>query len=273
MKKILPMILFLTINATAAMSELASYSDLDLNIIDQDTLVVFDIDNTLIRQDSLIGTHQWGDHIRESAIKKGISPDKAAEMQHAAFASVQPYVQVVKVENDIDVILKHLQKNRISYFALTARVPELKNVTYNQLQSLKLFFEKSFPEQKNKAAIKDYFYKGLIFSGATPKGELLKTILQNSQRQYKKVIFVDDRKYNLDSIESSLKDDPIELITLRYGGADLHVRSFNPDLANLIYSVFVETKVLINESQARNIKKESTPQNTDQCDLPHRLAK
>lgn len=273
MKKILPLIMFLAVNSSAAMSELASYNDLDLNLIDKDTLVVFDIDNTLIRQNSLIGTHQWGDHIRDSAIKKGISPSKAAEMQHAAFASVQPYVQVVKVEDDIDIVLKHLQKNRISHFALTARVPELKNVTFKQLQSLNLQFEKSFPEQKNKAVVKDFYYKGLIFSGSTPKGEILKTIMQNSQRQYKKVIFIDDRKYNLDSIESSLQDDPIELITLRYGGADLFVKSFNPDLANVIYSVFLETKVLISESQAVTIKKGSSSNNPDHCDLEHRLAR
>ncbi len=254
MKKVLTMILLLTINATAAMSELASYNDLDLSLIDQDTLVVFDIDNTLIRQNSLIGTHQWGDHMRSRAIENGISAEKAAEIQHAAFQSVQPYVQVVKVEEDVDAILKHLQKNHISHFALTARAPVLKEVTFKQLESVNLFFNKSFPEQNNLSLIRDYFYKGLIFSGSTPKGEILKTILQNSVYKYKKIIFIDDRKYNLDSIESSLKDEPVVLLTYRYGAADNFVQSFNPELADLIYSFFLETKTLMSDSTAAVIQ-------------------
>lgn len=251
MKKLILIGLLFVLKAQATISELASYNDLDLSQIDQNTLVIFDIDNTLLRQDSMIGTHQWGDYMRERAIRHGLDAKAATELQHKLFGQLQAHLKTVPVETKIYDILQTLTAKGIPHFALTARGPAIQDVTIQQVRTLNHNFAQSFPEQKDLTVLNGYLREGIIFSGSTPKGELLKTILENSVHKPTKVIFVDDRGYNLDSVEASLKDYPVELISYRYGGADSFVKSFDPIVADLVYSFFIESQQIISDQEAR----------------------
>lgn len=253
MKTLFLAFLLISSSAFAKISELASYKDLDLSQIDQNTLVIFDIDNTLLRQDSMIGTHQWGDYIRERGIRRGLTPQAASELQHKSFGDLQPYVHVVPVEAGIPEMLKSLKDRQIPHFALTARGPVLRKTTLRQIRILKHDFSQSFPEQKDLSVLGDHLEAGVIFSGSVSKGELLKRILNNSVKPVKKIIFIDDRKYNLDSVETSLADSGIELVSLRYGGADQFVRDFNPKIADIIYSYYLERFVMISDKEAASL--------------------
>jgi FMN phosphatase YigB (HAD superfamily) len=250
MKKLFFLILFTSLQALAAITELKSYNDLDLSQIDSNTLVIFDIDNTLIRQDSMVGTHQWGDYIRDRAIAKGIPVDDAKAYQYKAFAELQPYLNVVPVENKVMQILNFLSKNKVPHFALTARSGTLKKITSKQIRILNHDFLRSFPLQKDDQLLHEHLYQGIIFSGDVPKGELLNTIIENSITPPKKIIFIDDKKYNLDSVESSLANSPIILESRRYGAADSELASFNPVIADLIYSFFKEFHVVLPVDEA-----------------------
>lgn len=252
MKKLLFFILFYSLSATAEIHELKSYRDLDVRLL-KDSLVIFDIDNTLIRQDSEIGTHQWGDDMRETAIKNGLSKDKASSYQHKLFASVQPYLSVVPVEERIRSILKFLDQHKTPHFALTARPSSLRERTLQQLGILRHNFAKSFPAQKDPALLKPFLQEGVIFSGDTPKGELLDLILQNSKSQPKRIIFIDDKLYNLESIEKSMADNDLELISYRYGGADDYVSGYNPVVADIIYSFLVESGSVLTNVEAESL--------------------
>lgn len=253
MKKLIFIGLLFVLKAQATISELASYIQMDLSQLDQDTLVIFDIDNTLLRQDSMIGTHQWGDYIRERAIRRGVDTKAASELQHKLFGELQPHLNTVPVENKILEILKILTDKKIPHFALTARGAVIQDVTVKQVQSLNHNFAQSFPTQKDLSLLNGYLREGIIFSGSTPKGELLKVILENSVHKPTKVIFVDDRGYNLESVEASLKDYPVELTSYRYGGADSYVKNFNPVIADLVYSFFIETQLVITDTEAESL--------------------
>lgn len=253
MKKIVLFCLMIGLNAQAAISELASYKDLDLSQIDKDTLVIFDIDNTLIRQNSMVGTHQWGDYIRDRGVRRGMDVKAASELQHKLFADLQSKVTVLPTENEVTVILKQLSERNIPHFALTARAPIIKDVTISQLQILGHDFSTSFPEQKDISQLDSFLKQGIIFSGSTPKGELLKLIIENSVRKPTHVIFIDDRSYNLESVEASLKDYPVKLNSYRYGGADASVKNFDPIEADLIYSFYVEAHELIDSDEAKSL--------------------
>ncbi len=250
MKYFLLATVLLTTQAFAKISELPSYADFDQTLINSQTLVIFDIDNTLLRQDHMIGTHQWGDYIKARAIKKGLPPEKAAALQHRLFGEVQPYLQVVPVESSVIKILKLLEASQIPHFALTARGAIIRDVTLRQVKTLQHDFNHNFPEQLQPIGFAEHLHDGIIFSGGIPKGELLKKIIENSVRKPKRIIFFDDRKYNLDSVEESFKDSDIEMISLRYGGADKIVEKFNPEAADLVYSFLLEDKYLVNEAWA-----------------------
>lgn len=254
MKKILILALALMCScAQAKIQELPSYAGLDLTQITPETLVVFDIDNTLIRQNQMIGTHQWGDYMAARAVRRGVSVDEARQMQHQAFAEVQPSVAVVPVEESVRNVLNLLSQKSVAHFALTARAAVLKDVTRAQLKILNHSFAQSFPEQKDPAVLADYLNDGIIFSGATPKGELLKKIIDNSKTKFTKIIFIDDKLYNLESVEKSFEQSNIILESYRYGAADSVVNAFNPQVADIEYSIFKDQHQLISDQEALSL--------------------
>ena len=110
-------------------------------------------------------------------------------------------------------------------------------------------FSKSFPVQNDITKIEKHLHEGIIFSGDVPKGELLKTIVENSPNEFDHIVFVDDKLYNLESIEKSFTNSPIKLESFRYGAADVFVNSFNPVVADLQYSFIQESNQLVVESE------------------------
>lgn len=259
MKKLLLITsLLFSLNTLAAITELKSYKDLNTQLFDKDTLVIFDIDNTILRQDSVIGTHQWGDYMRERAIRTGMPQDDASRYQHEAFAELQPYLRVVLIEEEIKKILKDLENRRVPHFALTARAESLKNTTISQLTVVNHSFAKNFPMQIDNKKLEKFLKDGVVFSGGVPKGELLKTIIENSQVKPKKIVFIDDKLYNLESVEKSMAEVGINLTSYRYGAADKFVTGFDPVLADIKYSFFKETRRVLSDDElalaAQNIR-------------------
>jgi FMN phosphatase YigB (HAD superfamily) len=241
LKQTLSLTLLFAVAAEARIQELASYKDFPQNV-SSDTWVIFDLDNTTMRQDSIIGTHQWGDHIREEEISQGRDPKVAKQIQLDKFSILQPYLNVVPVENEIRALVPRLQKQAMSVFALTARPMGIAGVTYDQVRSIGVSFDKSFPAQNDPRLLTAHRFHGLLFSGEVPKGELLKKVMDNSPSKPKRIIFVDDREYNLDSIEASFKDSGIDLLSLRYGAADPLVKGFNAEEAAKEWEKFLNRK-------------------------------
>lgn len=240
--------------ATAKISELKSYKNFDLKQDFSDTWVVFDIDNTLLRQDSMIGTHQWGDSLREHYKSLGTAAVSATIDQHAAFAKLQDYVSVVPTEKEVYVVLKHLQKKSIPHFAFTARGANLKAKTLEQIASLKYHFNDTFPKLNDLTKFEKHYQNGVIFSGDVTKGELLKRLVEAAVVKPKHIIFIDDRLYNLESIEKELAEQTIKLTSLRYGGVDHIVNKFDHKLALLLYSFFLESGVLYPDNKVKKIQ-------------------
>lgn len=183
-------------------------------------------------------------------MRKGVDKSVAQEIQHAAFAELQSFVTVVPVEQETPEILATLSALRISHFALTARAASLQEVTLKQLQVLHHDFNQDFPVIKNTDLLKDHLNEGVIFSGSVPKGELLKLIIDNSEQKFNRIIFIDDRLYNLESVEKSFAQSPIRLQSYRYAAADPIVQSFNPVIADILYSIFKYERVLLTDSEA-----------------------
>jgi FMN phosphatase YigB (HAD superfamily) len=246
---LLTLISIISLNAGAKIIELQSMNDLQVATWNEKTLVVFDIDNTLLRQDSMIGTHQWGDYMKERAMRAGLSENEAKQYQYRVFGQLQDKLNVVPVEVEVLGLLKTLEDKNIKHFALTARSAILKDVTAKQVETLKHNFSKKFPLQKDLTKIEKHLHQGIIFSGDVPKGELLKTIVENSPNEFDHIVFVDDKLYNLESIEKSFTNNPIKLESFRYSAADVFVNNFNPVIADLQYSFILESKHLVTQDE------------------------
>lgn len=252
MKNFLFATLLLSTAALARIDELKSYKNLNVSDL-EDALVVFDIDNTLLRPDSMIGTHQWGDDMRDYAIAHGANPQQATDWQLRIFADVQEKVKVVPTEKEVLGLLRELKARGIPHFALTARPAYLKARTLEQLKLLRHDFASSFPAQQSMDPLREYYQGGVIFSGTRPKGELMQFIATHALKAPKRIVFIDDRRSNLDSVEASLRGSGIELQGFRYGGVDAVVRSYDRALADLEYSFYFDTHELLSDSEARSL--------------------
>lgn len=252
MKTFTVSILLITNLAHAEVKELASLNDLDRSAL-KGALVVMDIDNTLIRQNQMIGTHQWGDDMREIAIKRGMPEKEAREYQHRLFSEIQPLTRVLPVESSTKEFLDFLDTEQIPNFALTARPKYMTQATLRQIKTLNHDFAKSFPEQNDPHLMDAFLKNGVIFSGDKPKGELLLEIINNSKVRPTKIVFIDDKQYNVDSIEKSLAGSGIVLESYRYGAADPIVAAYDPKVADVEYSFFKEFNHLLTDQEAEDI--------------------
>lgn len=229
--------------ARAEIREIKSYTEAQLPANLADTWVIFDIDNTLLRQDHMIGTHQWGDFIREEEVKKGRKPEQAAAIQHAYFQILQPFVRVLPVEREVYPLLTLLQSRAVPTFALTARGLGVAGTTVEQLTKIRINFQRSFPSLMPKVQdeLAQHLFRGVLFAEGQPKGELLRKLVQSARRAPKHIVFFDDRGYNLESIEKSFAGGPVTLTSYRYGAADPFVQSFDPVRARREWEYFKTT--------------------------------
>ncbi len=107
----------------------------------------------------------------------------------------------------------------IKYIALTAadtgklgQIESMEDWRIQTLNDLGFDFSNSFPDiqpiifkdlpsTRNPATFATY-KKGILFSSDIPKGVVLKAFLAGIKEQFKHIIFVDDLRNNLDSVES-----------------------------------------------------------------------
>lgn len=252
-KILLWILLAMSSMAHGRIQELQSLRDLPV-VGARDTWVIFDVDNTILRPTSSIGSHQWADLMRDEEIKKGIDPVVAGQRQHQYFSEVQGFVQVKLVEDDFLDVFADLRKSGVSIMALTARGDNLIATTLQQLIKVKVSFVESFPAQKDSSVIQSYVRDGVIFAGGKSKGEVLSQIIGNSLHPPRRVIFVDDKRYNLEAVEKAFQNSTVEILGLRYGAADPFL-NVDKSLADLQYDFFLFHHVVLPDEKIRSLQK------------------
>ena len=64
------------------------------------------------------------------------------------------------------------------------------------------------------------------------------------------MIFVDDRRQNVDNMEAAFQGSPVPATIFRYGAADSRVKAFNPAVADREWSVFANEGRLLSDEEA-----------------------
>jgi len=167
------------------------------NLGDQDTLVVFDVDEVLVSIDRLY-------------YFAGIIPNIDYE---SPFNKFKQCTEILGSHHSWTDEFQILRKKGARIIALTASQELDETVLlskYNVLQDLKLEFDSTIREdyqilQEDRP--KYYFYKGVLFSGTQPKGNVLLsflTILKAHNIQFQKIVFIDNNAKNIKSVKNVL---------------------------------------------------------------------
>lgn len=216
------------------MSELYEY-------IEDDSLIIFDIDNTLITPPQELGNDQWFRYQTKKYEKQGLTHEAAMGKTLTEWTAIQHITDVALVEPDIALIIRDLQNKGYDVIGLTTRDLDISTRTYNQLLSVDIDLTKTAPVKQEIFFLLErpvLFRYGILFTANTDKGLALKKLLAAAKYDAKSVVFINDKKNHLEPVEKFCKDEDIPFIGLRYGYHDDRVESFNPTIAEIQFAHF-----------------------------------
>ena len=226
-------IMLFTVNISfAAIIKTNDFKIIENNIqtTNTDTLLIFDVDDVLLQpKDQLLKSHNEGyfEKIYQS-METRTNKNQAEKL----FSLIMIQRKVEPVEKQIVKLVNTAQKNGIKVLALTFcstgklgtinsledwRIQELKVLGYNFDKSWNKLTKKIFNQLPiNKLNKFVAFQQGIIFTGGVSKAAALNVFLNYADHKPKKIIFVDDKKYNLEIVEKFAKETNIEFLGIEY---------------------------------------------------------
>lgn len=200
-----------------------------------DTLIIFDIDNTLIEPVGWIGGPTWFEHIvKEKMRQERVSFAQAELAIVKLLAHVISHVTYVPVEHTIAALIKQLQNHNHAMIALTSRSTVLAELTHKALTNVDIQFAHStFISPTIHSHDIYYHYHGIVFCDGGCKGTVLVTLLAEHNYRPKRIICIDDSARHLHAIEKALATmyPDIEFIGIRYSHLDHKCLLFDPVIA------------------------------------------
>lgn len=221
-----------------------------LPYVDQDTLVVLDIDDTLMVTAQMLGGDCWFRHFLKEQVSKGFSFEEALAKVLPDYMLFQHRTKVLPAENQTAAIVHQLQR-KAKVIGLTTRSTELVYRTVQQLKTLDIDLNKNPLINKELQVSTDFslFYvEGILCTQVRHKGDALKKLCDHLAYLPKKVIFVNDKLKYVEQLEETFAPLGIPYIGFRYGGCDEQCMVYNPQVAKVQHHYF--NNILSNEDAA-----------------------
>ena len=247
--------------------------ELSLQNTTQDTLVIFDVDDVLaMAQDDILQKHnkKFLEHI-EHEIKKHLTEKDAQKL----WSLILLKRKTKPVDSKMISVISNLQSRGIKVLALTncgtgpyGHINHIENWRIQELKTLGYNFKKSWPLTKpqffNHLSPHDpirlpLFKNGIIFTCNLSKGAVLKAFLDHVIFHPKQIIFIDDKKKHLQSVEEYAKNAGIKFFGFEYRGASPRShRPLDTKRAQLQFEMLEKDHVWLNDQDADLYLKNNT---------------
>lgn len=204
---------------------------------DSKTLLVFDLDNTVIEPTNQLGSDQWYYFLEEKYQKVDkLNEDEAYQKAMRVWNATQGLIKIKPVEKVTPKLIADAQARGIKTMGLTARTLDIASKSIEQLESIGVKMDRRAPHGKDmdiKSKDLAKYTRGVLFVGdRNDKGVLLKEFLTQINYKPLKIVFIDDKEKHVKNVEKALAGFA-PYIGFRYGAADEKVKSFNEDLKQL----------------------------------------
>ncbi|MCB0404153.1 MAG: DUF2608 domain-containing protein [Bdellovibrionales bacterium] len=205
--------------------------------IDGDSVLVVDLDNTVIESAQMLGSAQWFEYLFAGLKKSGLSAGEAYQQAIQQWVQIQDATDVRPVEVSTPDFLRGIQAMGIRVMALSARPPQVSQRTLEQLANVGIdftrpsIFVKDLPMQFKRASA--LYKQGVLFADRLDKGGVLAAFFDRIQFRPKRVVYVDDKLANVESVSRAMKKIGVAFEGYRYGAADIRVKTFDPQVADL----------------------------------------
>lgn len=244
-------------NLTPTIKSIESYNQVKFeNITDPATLVLFDVDETLIQPEDtyLMNEHsEKGLKFRESLIQKY---PQIREM-HDIGGLVLAQAARPLIEKEVINKIRILKQKNINVFAITAMntgkysdIERMEKWRYAHLK--KLGFEGTYQSddfylQGFKG--KPVFYKSIIATDLEDKGKVLIAVLDKLNLKPQKIIMFDDTLEFLYSVEKECKKRGINFFGYHYNGAKK--KDWDENVISFQAEYLIQHKKWLSDSEAK----------------------
>jgi len=234
---------------------------------DENTLVIFDVDETLIQ------ANDAGLQRKNSSSANEILEELKEKYPKLKTEEFDSYIRSIVMQQAIREIIepysvnfiKSLQEKGIKTIALT----KMRTGSYGKLMSEKwradglkklgVNFDKAFNENlvfnKFKAFHGSYpvFYQGILCTNNQSKGDVLGAFLDAIQFKPSKVIFFDDLEEQLISVAKEMERRKISFQGYRYLGGEPKTKKLDVSLAKFQLNYLVENHRWLNDQDAKKL--------------------
>lgn len=251
MYKICFLILLMSVSLFGKIVEVFHFEELK-RYLEPDTLVVLDIDNTLIAPIQEVGSDQWFNHRRDWYGLQGYSSAQSLEKALVEWEAVQNITQVMTPETTTAQKVREIQ-DRFTVMGLTTRGLALATRTVYQLKDVGIDLStdslsgNDIPLLNPQAIL---FRKGILFTSGTHKGKAILKLFEEVNYSPKRIVFINDKATNLREVEVACEEKQIPFVGLRYGYLDEKVKAFRSDVARIQFEQF---KMILSDKEALNL--------------------
>jgi len=205
----------------------------------RDTLVVFDIDNTLVAPPQSLGGDAWYYHLVRRFEARGMSRNESIARADAEWNRVQDRLAVRLVDPETPALVSALQAAGVRTLVLTARSHDVAPATARQLASVGLDFSRGEVangrvEAGDAGGSEARLAGGILFAGeGNDKGRVLAAFLRTRGLHPARVVFVDDKSRHARSVDAAMAAAGLPCTAWRFGAADGDVQRFDPAAADV----------------------------------------
>jgi hypothetical protein len=218
--------------------------------IDKDTWFLVDLDNTMYEAKQALGHANWFYDILQQRMQKGMSKEEAIKDAYPEWIKVQAVCSVHPLEDNFISVLHSLQNQDIVLMGVTHRQPSVATATVRQVNSLDFDFTKTAPSEDTftiPASTPTLYIQGILFVGDyNKKGDIFLPFLNIIHQKPKKVVFIDDKRKNVEELEQALTSQGIDYIGIHYTAIDTVKPVYTREIAEFQYQ-FLD-KIMSNEA-------------------------
>lgn len=199
-----------------------SYSDIEKSIESilkknpKDTLIIFDIDNTILTSSKDLGGDVWYQWQTGKLDIKASKEQKVTNLYGDAIYLLYTLLPMNLIDEKIPSLIEKWQ-NESTVFALSSRAPENMFSTTRELKKYNIDFSKSPLRNKgekiNPVFVEKYlgrnmaYIDGIALTTGLNKGKVIDYLLEKTKKEYKNIIFIDDSKKNVTNVEKEFTDN------------------------------------------------------------------
>ena len=244
-----------------------SFKEFDFENIEKGTIVIFDVDGVLINPASKLF---WPKIEKEHGEWIGQLYSKVFERakNHPGFyfSKILEKETPIIIEPIIVDIINRLQNRGITVIALTTSstgssfvIPSIPIWRFDKLKDVGIDFSKTnipnieFTELPAKE-LEDgnpIFYNGILFTSDSSKGEVLTAFFEHMKLKPSRVIFFDDRKYNLESVSQAMDKLGISFSGYEYLGESYMPGELDKQVASYQLNYVIDNDKWLTEDEAQ----------------------